>query len=163
MLVCWVIEESQPWYLKFNAWFIKNLIIQKAFFETILSFLIVTDYPWRTAAQPLTSNVIKWFFLPDFAMSPNPSFIFCEFILASFLFKQIFPFLMFAVSFRSTLQTTTCCCSARPFSGRSLKRRTERRCDCWPETTWRSAEAWTPAPSTSSYLSITSFIAGQKC
>lgn len=42
-------------------------------------FTLLTDYPWRTAAQPLTSNVIKWFFLPDFAMRPNPSFIFCEF------------------------------------------------------------------------------------
>lgn len=41
-------------------------------------FTRLTDYPWRTAAQPLTSNVIKWFFLPDFAMRPNPSFIFCE-------------------------------------------------------------------------------------
>lgn len=36
------------------------------------------DYPWRTAVQPLTSNVIKWFYLPDFAMRPNPLFIFCE-------------------------------------------------------------------------------------
>ncbi|XP_062314285.1 piezo-type mechanosensitive ion channel component 2 [Osmerus eperlanus] len=33
------------------------------------------DYPWRTSSQPLTSNIIKWFYLPDFAMSPNPSFI----------------------------------------------------------------------------------------
>lgn len=38
-----------------------------------------TDYPWRSAAQPLTSNVIKWFYLPDFAKRPNPSFIFCEY------------------------------------------------------------------------------------
>lgn len=38
-----------------------------------------TDYPWRAAAQPLTSNVIKWFYLPDFAKRPNPSFIFCEY------------------------------------------------------------------------------------
>uniref|UniRef100_A0A3B4ALK0 Piezo TM25-28 domain-containing protein n=1 Tax=Periophthalmus magnuspinnatus TaxID=409849 RepID=A0A3B4ALK0_9GOBI len=33
-------------------------------------------YPWRTAYRPLTSNVIKWFYLPDFAMRPNPLFIF---------------------------------------------------------------------------------------
>ncbi|KAI3357269.1 hypothetical protein L3Q82_015721 [Scortum barcoo] len=39
------------------------------------------DYPWRTAVQPLTSNVIKWFYLPDFAMRPNPSFIFYDYLL----------------------------------------------------------------------------------
>lgn len=45
-----------------------------------ISFCVVwTDYPWRSAAQPLTSNVIKWFYLPDFAKRPNPSFIFCEY------------------------------------------------------------------------------------
>uniref|UniRef100_UPI0037E7B47C piezo-type mechanosensitive ion channel component 2 n=1 Tax=Semicossyphus pulcher TaxID=241346 RepID=UPI0037E7B47C len=39
------------------------------------------DYPWRTAVQPLTSNVIKWFYLPDFAMRPNPLFIFYDHLL----------------------------------------------------------------------------------
>ncbi|KAM6930104.1 piezo-type mechanosensitive ion channel component 2 [Lycodopsis pacificus] len=39
------------------------------------------DYPWRFAVQPLTSNVIKWFYLPDFAMRPNPSFIFYDHLL----------------------------------------------------------------------------------
>ncbi|XP_035014498.2 piezo-type mechanosensitive ion channel component 2 [Hippoglossus stenolepis] len=39
------------------------------------------DYPWRTALQPLTSNVIKWFYLPDFAMRPNPLFIFYDHLL----------------------------------------------------------------------------------
>ncbi|XP_075882351.1 piezo-type mechanosensitive ion channel component 2 [Nelusetta ayraudi] len=50
------------------------------------------DYPWRTAAQPLTSNVIKWFFLPDFAMRPNPSFIFYDhlLLLCSSLQWQVF-------------------------------------------------------------------------
>lgn len=43
-------------------------------------FLYLSDYPWRTAVHPLTSNVIKWFYLPDFAMRPNPLFIFCEYI-----------------------------------------------------------------------------------
>ncbi|XP_047463265.1 piezo-type mechanosensitive ion channel component 2 [Mugil cephalus] len=42
---------------------------------------LCVDYPWRTALQPLTSNVIKWFYLPDFAMSPNPSFIFYDHLL----------------------------------------------------------------------------------
>lgn len=40
--------------------------------------VLLTDYPWRVAAQPMTSNVIKWFYLPDFAKRPNPTFIFCE-------------------------------------------------------------------------------------
>uniref|UniRef100_A0A4W6BTH3 Piezo-type mechanosensitive ion channel component n=1 Tax=Lates calcarifer TaxID=8187 RepID=A0A4W6BTH3_LATCA len=50
------------------------------------------DYPWRTAAQPLTSNVIKWFYLPDFAMRPNPSFIFYDhlLLLCSSLQWQVF-------------------------------------------------------------------------
>ncbi|XP_053280799.1 piezo-type mechanosensitive ion channel component 2 [Pleuronectes platessa] len=39
------------------------------------------DYPWRTAFQPLTSNVIKWFYLPDFAMRPDPLFIFYDHLL----------------------------------------------------------------------------------
>ncbi|XP_064156489.1 piezo-type mechanosensitive ion channel component 2 isoform X4 [Anguilla rostrata] len=33
------------------------------------------DYPWRASSQPLTSNLIKWLYLPDFAMRPNPVFI----------------------------------------------------------------------------------------
>ncbi|XP_062282616.1 piezo-type mechanosensitive ion channel component 2 [Scomber scombrus] len=50
------------------------------------------DYPWRTAVQPLTSNVIKWFYLPDFAMKPNPSFIFYDhlLLLCSSLQWQVF-------------------------------------------------------------------------
>ncbi|XP_024915441.1 piezo-type mechanosensitive ion channel component 2 [Cynoglossus semilaevis] len=50
------------------------------------------DYPWRTAGQPLTSNVIKWFYLPDFAMRPNPSFILYDhlLLLCSSLQWQVF-------------------------------------------------------------------------
>ncbi|KAF6735527.1 Piezo-type mechanosensitive ion channel component 2 [Oryzias melastigma] len=50
------------------------------------------DYPWRTALKPLTSNVIKWFYMPDFAMSPNPSFIFYDhlLLLCSSLQWQVF-------------------------------------------------------------------------
>ncbi|KAK2851179.1 hypothetical protein Q5P01_007455 [Channa striata] len=53
---------------------------------------LCVDYPWRTAVQPLTSNVIKWFYLPDFAMSPNPSFIFYDhlLLLCSSLQWQVF-------------------------------------------------------------------------
>ncbi|XP_061592541.1 piezo-type mechanosensitive ion channel component 2 [Cololabis saira] len=45
---------------------------------------LCVDYPWRTAVQPLTSNIIKWFYLPDFAMTPNPSFIFYDHLLLLF-------------------------------------------------------------------------------
>uniref|UniRef100_A0A8C5GF60 Piezo-type mechanosensitive ion channel component n=1 Tax=Gouania willdenowi TaxID=441366 RepID=A0A8C5GF60_GOUWI len=53
---------------------------------------LCVDYPWRTAAQPLASNVIKWFYLPDFAMRPNPSFIFYDhlLLLCSSLQWQVF-------------------------------------------------------------------------
>ncbi|XP_058500051.1 piezo-type mechanosensitive ion channel component 2 [Solea solea] len=50
------------------------------------------DYPWRTAGQPLTSNVIKWFYMPDFAMRPNPLFILYDhlLLLCSSLQWQVF-------------------------------------------------------------------------
>ncbi|XP_040009105.1 piezo-type mechanosensitive ion channel component 2 [Xiphias gladius] len=53
---------------------------------------LCVDYPWRTAVQPLTSNVIKWLYLPDFAMRPNPSFIFYDhlLLLCSCLQWQVF-------------------------------------------------------------------------
>ncbi|XP_037629066.1 piezo-type mechanosensitive ion channel component 2 isoform X2 [Sebastes umbrosus] len=53
---------------------------------------VCADYPWRTAAQPLTSNVIKWFYMPDFAMRPNPLFIFYDhlLLLCSSLQWQVF-------------------------------------------------------------------------
>ncbi|XP_067447829.1 piezo-type mechanosensitive ion channel component 2 [Thunnus thynnus] len=53
---------------------------------------LCVDYPWRTAVQPLTSNVIKWFYLPDFAMRPNPLFIFYDhlLLLCSSLQWQVF-------------------------------------------------------------------------
>ena len=50
----------------------------------LLYSVFLSDYPWRTAVHPLTSNVIKWFYFPDFAREPDPSFIFCEFIFALF-------------------------------------------------------------------------------
>ncbi|XP_036961535.1 piezo-type mechanosensitive ion channel component 2 [Acanthopagrus latus] len=50
------------------------------------------DYPWRTAVHPLTSNVIKWFYFPDFAREPDPSFIFYDLLLllCSSLQLQVF-------------------------------------------------------------------------
>lgn len=61
-------------------------------FNNVL-FYFLSDYPWRTAVEPLTSNVIKWFYLPDFAMRPNPLFIFCEFssFPLSFSFLLVYP------------------------------------------------------------------------
>uniref|UniRef100_A0A8C4S4N3 Piezo TM25-28 domain-containing protein n=1 Tax=Erpetoichthys calabaricus TaxID=27687 RepID=A0A8C4S4N3_ERPCA len=40
-----------------------------------------TDYPWRTPGLPFSSNLIKWLFLPDFAMPPNSSFLIYDFLL----------------------------------------------------------------------------------
>ncbi|KAI5094834.1 piezo-type mechanosensitive ion channel component 1, partial [Silurus meridionalis] len=42
---------------------------------------LCTDYPWRTGSNALSSNQIKWLYLPDFAMQPNPTFIFYDFLL----------------------------------------------------------------------------------
>ncbi|CAB1336250.1 unnamed protein product, partial [Coregonus sp. 'balchen'] len=42
---------------------------------------LCVDYPWRTSSQALTSNLIKWLYLPDFAMRPAPSFIFYDHLL----------------------------------------------------------------------------------
>lgn len=73
-----------------------------------------------------------------------------------------YPQVRFRPSPSCSLQMTTSCCSAHLFSGRCLRRRTEQRCDCWLGTTSRSAEVWIHVPSTSSFLLITSFTAGQK-
>ncbi|XP_072771947.1 piezo-type mechanosensitive ion channel component 2 [Nerophis lumbriciformis] len=53
---------------------------------------LCVDYPWRTSLHPLSSNVIKWFYLPDFAMRPNPLFIFYDhlLLLCSSLQWQVF-------------------------------------------------------------------------
>ncbi|XP_030641114.1 piezo-type mechanosensitive ion channel component 2 [Chanos chanos] len=42
---------------------------------------LCTDYPWRTSADALSSNLIKWLYLPDYAMRPNPNFILYDFML----------------------------------------------------------------------------------
>uniref|UniRef100_H3AU40 Uncharacterized protein n=1 Tax=Latimeria chalumnae TaxID=7897 RepID=H3AU40_LATCH len=39
------------------------------------------DYPWRTAKVILNSNLIKWLYLPDFAMQPDASFIIYDYLL----------------------------------------------------------------------------------
>ncbi|XP_052003940.1 piezo-type mechanosensitive ion channel component 2 [Xyrauchen texanus] len=39
------------------------------------------DYPWRRSSSALRSNLIKWLYLPDYTMSPNPTFILYDFLL----------------------------------------------------------------------------------
>ncbi|CDQ69784.1 unnamed protein product [Oncorhynchus mykiss] len=53
---------------------------------------LCVDYPWRTSSQALTSNLIKWLYLPDFAMRPSPSFILYDhlLLLCSTLQWQVF-------------------------------------------------------------------------
>ncbi|XP_042564868.1 piezo-type mechanosensitive ion channel component 2 [Clupea harengus] len=50
------------------------------------------DYPWRTSAGALTSNLIKWLYLPDYAMQPDPAFILYDylFLLVAVLQGQVF-------------------------------------------------------------------------
>lgn len=127
----------------------------------------LSDYPWRSAVQPLTSNVIKWFYMPDFAMRPNPSFIFCKLVFT--VFPSLLTLNLFLLvsdsdssSLSVSLQMTISCCSAHPCSGTCLRRRTGWLCDCWQETTSRSAVVWILVPLTSLFLSITFFTAGQK-
>uniref|UniRef100_A0A668U3X8 Piezo-type mechanosensitive ion channel component n=1 Tax=Oreochromis aureus TaxID=47969 RepID=A0A668U3X8_OREAU len=43
------------------------------------------DYPWRTAVHPLSSNVIKWFYMPDFL-------IFQVLILLIFFSSSVIPY-----------------------------------------------------------------------
>ncbi|XP_029467744.1 piezo-type mechanosensitive ion channel component 2-like [Rhinatrema bivittatum] len=39
------------------------------------------DYPWRTSSGAISSNLIKWLYLPDFARRPNPKFLMYDFLL----------------------------------------------------------------------------------
>ncbi|KAL1268419.1 hypothetical protein QQF64_033782, partial [Cirrhinus molitorella] len=50
------------------------------------------DYPWRKSSAALSSNLIKWLYLPDFAMSPNANFILydCLLLLVASLQWQVF-------------------------------------------------------------------------
>ncbi|XP_070695122.1 piezo-type mechanosensitive ion channel component 2 [Pempheris klunzingeri] len=82
------IGEVWPKYCCFTA----GLMVLQYLFCIGIPPAFCADYPWRTAIQPLTSNVIKWFYLPDFAMAPNPSFIFYDhlLLLCSSLQWQVF-------------------------------------------------------------------------
>ncbi|ROI52198.1 Piezo-type mechanosensitive ion channel component 2, partial [Anabarilius grahami] len=50
------------------------------------------DYPWRKSSPALSSNLIKWLYLPDYAMSPNATFILydCMLLLVASLQWQVF-------------------------------------------------------------------------
>ncbi|XP_043104872.1 piezo-type mechanosensitive ion channel component 2 [Puntigrus tetrazona] len=50
------------------------------------------DYPWRKSSVPLSSNLIKWLYLPDYAMIPNANFILydCLLLLVASLQWQVF-------------------------------------------------------------------------
>uniref|UniRef100_A0A3B3UI10 Piezo type mechanosensitive ion channel component 2 n=1 Tax=Poecilia latipinna TaxID=48699 RepID=A0A3B3UI10_9TELE len=50
------------------------------------------DYPWRFPNSTTGSNVIKWLYVPDFQMKPNPYFLVYDFmlLLCASLQRQIF-------------------------------------------------------------------------
>uniref|UniRef100_A0A673MMK9 Uncharacterized protein n=1 Tax=Sinocyclocheilus rhinocerous TaxID=307959 RepID=A0A673MMK9_9TELE len=50
------------------------------------------DYTWRKSSAALSSNLIKWLYLPDYAMRPNSSFILydCLLLLVASLQWQVF-------------------------------------------------------------------------
>uniref|UniRef100_A0AAV2LVK5 Uncharacterized protein n=1 Tax=Knipowitschia caucasica TaxID=637954 RepID=A0AAV2LVK5_KNICA len=70
------IGEVWPKY----CWFTAGLMVLQYLLCIGIPPALCTDYPWRSSYGPLSSNVIKWFFLPDFAMRPDPLFIFCTYM-----------------------------------------------------------------------------------
>ncbi|KAM4727569.1 piezo-type mechanosensitive ion channel component 2 isoform 2-T2 [Anableps anableps] len=50
------------------------------------------DYPWRFPNATTDSNVIKWLYVPDFQMKPNPYFLVYDFmlLLCASLQRQVF-------------------------------------------------------------------------
>ncbi|XP_054602750.1 piezo-type mechanosensitive ion channel component 2 isoform X5 [Nothobranchius furzeri] len=50
------------------------------------------EYPWRLPGSYTDSNVIKWLYIPDFLMRPNPNFLIYDFmlLLCASLQRQIF-------------------------------------------------------------------------
>ncbi|XP_021176545.2 piezo-type mechanosensitive ion channel component 2 isoform X3 [Fundulus heteroclitus] len=50
------------------------------------------DYPWRFPNSTTHSNVIKWLYIPDFQMKPNPFFLIYDFmlLLCASLQRQVF-------------------------------------------------------------------------
>lgn len=52
-------------------------------------FHSLLDYPWRKSSVALSSNLIKWLYLPDYAMIPNANFILCDLLHHTTLNKHI--------------------------------------------------------------------------
>ncbi|KAA0716169.1 Piezo-type mechanosensitive ion channel component 2 [Triplophysa tibetana] len=53
---------------------------------------LCVDYLWRTSSSALSSNLIKWLYLPDYAMTPDATFIMYDFqlLLVASLQLQVF-------------------------------------------------------------------------
>uniref|UniRef100_A0A4W4G1K0 Piezo-type mechanosensitive ion channel component n=1 Tax=Electrophorus electricus TaxID=8005 RepID=A0A4W4G1K0_ELEEL len=71
------IGELWPKYCCFTA----NLMVLQYLLCIGLPPALCADYPWRKSSQAFTSNLIKWLYLPDYAMQPNPTFILYDFLL----------------------------------------------------------------------------------
>ncbi|XP_055788849.1 piezo-type mechanosensitive ion channel component 2-like [Salvelinus fontinalis] len=71
------IGEMWPKYCCFTA----GLMVLQYLLCIGIPPALCVDYPWRTSSQALTSNLIKWLYLPDFAMRPAPYFIFYDHLL----------------------------------------------------------------------------------
>ncbi|KAL7884440.1 hypothetical protein AOLI_G00072100 [Acnodon oligacanthus] len=82
------IGEMWPKYCCFTA----SLMVFQYLLCIGLPPALCTDYPWRKSTPAFTSNLIKWLYLPDFAMQPNPTFILYDFLLlmAASLQWQVF-------------------------------------------------------------------------
>nr|XP_055071604.1 piezo-type mechanosensitive ion channel component 2 isoform X1 [Misgurnus anguillicaudatus] len=61
--------------------FIAGVIVMQYLLCIGLPPALCADYPWRTSSPALSSNQIKWLYLPDYAMSPDATFIFYDFLL----------------------------------------------------------------------------------
>ncbi|KAK2840910.1 hypothetical protein Q7C36_012489 [Tachysurus vachellii] len=71
------IGEVWPRYCCFTA----SLMVLQYLLCIGLPPALCIDYAWRIGSKALSSNQIKWLYLPDFAMQPNPTFIFYDFLL----------------------------------------------------------------------------------
>ncbi|TTL25879.1 Piezo-type mechanosensitive ion channel component 2 [Bagarius yarrelli] len=71
------IGEVWPQYCCFTA----SLMVFQYLLCIGLPPAFCVDYPWRKGSKALSSNQIKWLYLPDYAMQPNPMFIFYDFLL----------------------------------------------------------------------------------
>uniref|UniRef100_A0A8B9KR74 Piezo type mechanosensitive ion channel component 2 n=1 Tax=Astyanax mexicanus TaxID=7994 RepID=A0A8B9KR74_ASTMX len=82
------IGEVWPKYCCFTA----SLMVFQYILCIGLPPALCVDYPWRKSTAAFSSNLIKWLYLPDFAMQPNPTFILYDFmlLLAASLQWQVF-------------------------------------------------------------------------